>query len=614
MLASFSCVTGALMDSPVSLRPADLSAIEPLDSWKDIARYLKRDERTVRRWEKEGLPVHRHLHNKRATVYAYKSEIDVWWSNGRSRFDLPEVAARHKSHRFIWLLAAGFALAVAGLALNLGGLQDQLLGRPVAGEIGSIAVLPLKSLSADREQDYFADGMTQALITQLGKISTLHVISHQSVLRYRDGTKSLPEIARELKVNALLEGTVLRSGDRVRITANLVQVAPERHLWAESFEFDQRDILAIQGQVAREVASQTRIKLTPQERARLTISRPVDPEAYEAYLLGRAHLSKTEAPTNSMRAKEYFEKAIEKDPGYAPAYASLAELYIWRGAASLPSERAGHSNAHPLSRRDARLRGREWADKALKLDDTLADAHNALAMAKQAEWDWAGAEAGYRRAIELNPSYPVVRISYAMHLYAMQRFDEAVTQARTAQQLDPAAPFINTWAGAAYFLAGRDEEAMASLHRALELDPSFANARVVLARTYVTKGMYEQAIAELEKALSFNAREPAVLGALAHAYARAGNREKALQLVDELKRIRAERGNIHAFSFVWAYAGLGDKDQAFAGLETSYEEGRHRMVWLNVDPLLEPLRSDPRFAELVRRVGLPSPVARVERQ
>jgi pentatricopeptide repeat protein len=202
----------------------------------------------------------------------------------------------------------------------------------------------------------------------------------------------------------------------------------------------------------------------------------------------------------------------------------------------------------------------------------------------------------------------VARISYAIHLYALQRFDEAVTQARRAQQLDPAAPFINTWAGAAYVFARRTEDGMTSLQKALEFDPSYYDARIVLARTYVAKGMYEQAIAELQKALTFDTRDPGVLGALAHAYARAGDREKALQLVDQLKR----NGGA-TFALVWAHAGLGDKDQAFAWLERSYEERRQRMVWLNVDPLLEPLRSDPRFTDLVRRVGLPSPVARVER-
>ena len=575
--------------------PPEPSASERLDSWKEIATYLKRDESTVRRWENERLPVHRHLHKKKATVYAYKSEIDVWWRDGRARLELIEAAATGRRRMIVWWATAGLVLLGMGLGLNVGGVRDRLLGQLVAGKITSIAVLPLKNVSGDPEQDYFADGMTETLITELGKISTLQVISYQSVIGYRQTAKPLPQIARELKVDALLEGAVLRSGDRVRITANLVRAVPERHLWAESYELDQRDVLAVQGEVARDVARQIRVRLTPQEQARLANSRRVDPEAYNAYLLGRAYFYKTRTPTNKMRAKEYFEKAIEKDPGCAPAYASLAELYIW-------TAEGGTLTKDP---RDAHLEARQLAEKALKLDDRVAEAHNALAMVKQVEWDWAGAEREYRRAIELNPSYPVARISYAIHLYAMQRFEEAVAQAERAQQLDPVSPFINTWAGAAYFFAGRVEEAMASLQKALELDPSYSDASIVLARTYVTLGMTQQGIAELQKAVMFNAEEPPVLGALAHAYARSGRREEALKLVGELKRIEAERGNVPSFSFVWAYAGLGDKQQAFAWLERSYQERRQRMVWLNVDPLLDPLRSDPRFHDLVRRVGLP---------
>ena len=567
-----------------------------LDSWKEIATYLKRDESTVRRWEKEGLPVHRRAHKRKASVYAYESEIGAWWNDGRTRLEVMERAAAGRRRRVMWGATAGLLLLGVGPGLNVGGLRDWLVGRPVAGEVTSVAVLPLKNLSGDPSQDYFAEGMTEALITELGKISSLRVLSYQSVVGYRQTAKPLPEIARELKVDALLEGAALRSGDRVRVTANLVQVVPERHLWAESYEFDPRDVLAVQGEVARNVASHIRVKLTPQEQARLTSSRPVDPKAYEAYLLGRAYFYKTRTPTSLARAKEHLEKAIGRDPGYAPAYASLAELYIATSGRGVLTRGPG----------DARLQARQWAEKALKLDDTLAEAHTALARVAQQEWDWAGAEREYRRAIELNPSYPLARIWYALYLDGMQRFEEAVAQAERAQQLDPASALINTWAGATYFYAGRAEEAMASWQKALELDPGYSDASIVLARTYVTKGMYQRAIAELQKALILNARDSFILGALAHAYARAGQREEALKLVGELKRIETDRGSIPTFSFIWAYAGLQDKNQAFAWLERSYQERRDRMVWLNVDPLLDPLRSDPRFHDLVRRVGLPS--------
>ena len=567
-----------------------------LDSWKEIATYLKRDESTVRRWEKEGLPVHRRAHKRKASVYAYESEIDAWWNDGRIRLEVMETAAAGRRRRVMWGATAGLLLLGVGPGLNVGGLRDWLVGRPVADGVTSVAVLPLKNLSGDPAQDYFAEGMTEALITELGKVSSLQVLSYQSVIGYRQTAKPLPEIARELKVDALLEGAALRSGDRVRVTANLVQVVPERHLWAESYEFDPRDILAAQGEVARAVARQIRVRLTPQEQARLTTSRRVDPEAYEAYLLGRAYSSKARTRTSWTRAKEYFEKAIAKDPAYAHAYASLAELYM---------RPEGSPTRDP---RDLRLQARRWAEKALELDDTLAEAHTVLArVAAQQEWDWASAEREYRRAIELNPGHPLARIWYSQYLYAMQRFEEAVAQAKHAQRLDPVSPLINTWAGATYFFAGRVEEAMTSWQKALELDPGYSDASLVLARAYVKLGMNQQAIAELQKALIFNERAPLVLGALAHAYARAGQREEALKLVGELKRIEAEeRGFVPPFGIIWAYAGLGDEEQAFAWLERSYRERRDRMVWLNVDPLLDPLRSDPRFHDLVRRVGLPT--------
>jgi TolB-like protein/Tfp pilus assembly protein PilF len=589
-----------LVEPSASQKPLEPSPAERLDSWKEIAAYLKRDESTVRRWEEEGLPVHRQAHKKKATVFAYSSEIDRWLNNGHASLQMTAAPERATERRTaVWWTAGALVLLVlTALGLNVLGVRNRLLARSVAGQVTSIAVLPLKNLSGDPRQDYFADGMTEALITRLGQISALQVISHQSVLRYRGTTKSLPQIAQELNVGALLEGTVLHSGNRVRITANFVQALPERHLWAQSYEFDPRDVLAVQGEVARDVASRIQINITPQENARLTGFRPVDPEAYEAYLLGRVHTYQAAPRRIWSKAKEYFEKAIEKDPSYAPAYASLAELYVRTGLGTVSRDPRGIYW-------DGRRQARQLAEKALELDDRLAEAHTALARVAEVEWEWAKAQREYRRAIELNPSYPMARIWYAMHLYGMERFEEASAEAKRAQQLDPVSSYVNTWAGAAHFFAGRVDEAMVSLRRALELDPSNWEASLVLARNYVTQGMYQQAIAELEKARISNAREPEVLAALAHAYARAGERAEAMKIVSELKQGTAEGGNVPPFQIAWAYAGLGDNDQAFAWLERAYEERRIRMQWLNVDPLLARLRSDPRFTDLVRRMGLP---------
>jgi TolB-like protein/Flp pilus assembly protein TadD len=579
---------------PGSREPA---ASERLDSWKEIAAYLKRDESTARRWEEEGLPVHRHPHKKKATVFAYKSELDVWWSAGRPGLETAAttIESRPSRSKIRWPMAATMVLVVVALALMVG-VRQRVFGGPRVGEISSIAVLPLKNLSGDPTQDYFADGMTEALITELGKISALQVLSHQSVNGYRQTAKPIPEIARELRVGVLLEGTVLHSGSRVRITTNLVQAVPERHLWAESYEFDGQDVLAVQGEVARDVASRIRINVTPQEHARLTRSRRVDPDVYQAYLLGRAFLLQAATTNNWRRAKEYFDQAIAKDPAYGPAYASLAELYM---------RARGSPFRNPA---DLRRQARQWAEQALKLDDTLAEAHTALARAAQQEWDWVVAEREYRRAIDVNPSYPRARIWYAMYLYGMGRFDEAVVQAKRAQELDPASAYVNTWAAAAYLFGGRSDEGNAFLQKALELDPRYTDANIIRARTYVARGMYDPAVAELQSAVGLTKqRQPLLLGALAHAYARAGRREEALQLVEELRRIETDAGEeyVPPFGLIWAYAGLGDNDQAFRWLEQAYTQGSDRIVWLNVEPLLDPLRADPRFDELVRRVGLP---------
>jgi len=587
----------AWVDRSESQRPADPPSAERLDSWKEIAAYLKRDESTVRRWEEVGLPVHRHPHKKKAGVFAYPSEIDLWLHNGHAVQATAVVPLAPAARRTaVWWTAAALVLLVlAALGLNVLGVRDRLLARFVAGHITSIAVLPLKNLSGDPRQDYFTDGMTEALITRLGQIGALHVISHQSVLAYQGTTKSLPEIARELNVDALLEGTVLHSGNRVRITANFVQAVPERHLWAESYEFDRQDVLAVQGEVARSVASSVRIKVTPEEQARLMNTRRVDPDAYEAYLLGRAYALQPTA-TSWTRAKEYLDKAIEKDPTYAPTYAALAELYM-------------HARGSPTRRpSELRLQARHWAEEALTRDDTLAEAHNALARASQQERDWARAESEYQRAIAVNGSYSRAHVWYATFLFARGRFEESVVEAKHGQHLDPASPWVNTWAGAAYLFGGRTREGMAFLQKALDLDPRYTDANIVRARTYITNGAYGQAVIELQEAVKLKKeRESLVLGALAHAYARAGQRQEALELVAELEQIdrEVEHEYVPPFGLIWAYAGLGDRDRAFAALEDGYKLGSDRMTWLNVDPLLDPLRSDSRFTDLVRRMGLP---------
>jgi TolB-like protein/DNA-binding winged helix-turn-helix (wHTH) protein/Tfp pilus assembly protein PilF len=496
-----------------------------------------------------------------------------------------------RQRRYGWqvgLLALGL-VAIALLAVNAFGLRDRLVPGPGAASV-ALAVLPLKNLSGDASQDYYADGISEALITELGRIGRLQVLSFQSASRYRQTQKPLPEIARELGVDVLLEGSVVRSGDRVRITTKLFQVAPERQLLSESYEFEARDVLAVQAEVARDVASRARIRITPQEQARLAIARRVDPAAYEAYLLGRAYFLNY-GPGTPAKAKAHYEESIAKDPTYAPAYAGLAELYT------------GRLWAFPVA---ARAQARQLAEKAIALDDSLAEAHTALGRISQQEWDWAGAERAYRRAIDANPSYPLARVWYAQYLYGVQRFEEAIEQAERAQRLDPVSSYVNTLAAMAYFLGGHVDRARATWQRVIDLDPMHSLASRYMAESYLKDRNYERMIGILERQLTYTPKENFVLGALAHSYARAGRREEALKLTHDLVRREASGEVQDTFSTIWAYVGLGEYDEAFARLEKVAAAGRGRMIWLRVDPWLESLHGDRRFQEIVGRMNLPA--------
>jgi TolB-like protein/DNA-binding winged helix-turn-helix (wHTH) protein/Tfp pilus assembly protein PilF len=497
-----------------------------------------------------------------------------------------------------WTMGATLAAAAvaAGFAIAAGGVRARLDGR-AAPEIDTLAVLPLTNLSGDARQDALADGMTEALITELGRGGAVKVLSYQTAVAYRSSTRSLPQLGRELGVDAFLVGTVLHSGGRIRITASLFRATPERLLWAASYELDEGDVLGGPRALARDVASRVHGKVSPPAEAVAASPPRVRAAASEAYLLGRAYLSRAATPATWARAREHLERAIAEEPGFAPAYVGLAELEL--------RQRGGLAREPAAGRREAR----RWLEKALALDESLGEAHAILARIAQQEWEWATAEREYRRAIALNPSHAQARVWYAMLLYAMQRFDEAAAEARRAQQLDPASPLVNTWAGAAFLFVGRADEATASWRRALELDPSFSDASLAVARTHVSGGRYPEAIDVLREALRLEARQPLLLGALVQAYARAGRRDEALEVAGDLERIHGEQGGaVPRFGMIWAHAGLGDRDRAFALLERAYVERTDRMTWLSVDPLLEPLRGDPRFADLVRRVGLPAPI------
>src|SRR5271170_2271747 len=391
--------------------------------------------------------------------------------------------------------------------------------------IRSLAVLPLESLSNDDSQDYFADGMTDELITDLGQISALRVISRTSVMTYKHARKPLPQIARELNVDAVVEGTVLRSGDQVRITAQLIQASDDKHLWAQSYEGDLRDTLALQNQVARAIAEQIRINLNPQEQAALKKVAVVDPEAYESYLKGRYFWNKRTAD-GLKAALAYFDQAIEEDPKYAEAYSGSADTYAllgdWQYAV--------------MTTKEALPKAKAAAVKALDLDSTLGEAHNSLAFCLDGfDWDFEGAGKEFRRAIELNPGYATAHHWYAWHLSLLGRYDEAIAEMRKAENLDPLSLIINADLAEILGLAHAYDESILQSRKAIEMDPNFALAHNQLGQAYLQQHMYKEAVVELQKAVQLSGGSPTCIANLARAYALSGRRNEALTLLSDLK-------------------------------------------------------------------------------
>ncbi|MFQ5694366.1 MAG: protein kinase [Terriglobia bacterium] len=457
--------------------------------------------------------------------------------------------------------------------------------------ISSLAVLPLENLMGDSEQDYFVDGMAEALIADLAQIGSLKVISRTSAMRYKESDKSLPEIAQELGVDGLIEGSVLRAGDQVRITVQLIHGATDEHLWAESYERDLRDVLALQGEVAQAIAEEIKIAVTPEEEARLASARPVNPEAHEAYLKGRYFWNKRteEALKTSL---EYFARAIEKDSDYAAAYAGLADSYL---------HLAHYSGLPP---QEAMAKAEAATLKALDIDLKLAEAHASLGHLRMHEWNWSVSEKELKRAVELNPNYAIVHYWYAALLSQMGRHPEAVAESDRAVELDPLSLMINTTAGAARYWARRYDPAIEQFQRTLALDPNFVPARQDLGLAYAQKGLYDEAVAELKEARNLPGAGARGAALLAYAYAVGGETRQAVEILDELKEV-SKQGRLPSYEIAAVHAALGQKEQAFAWLEKAYGERDSWLVFVKVEPMFDPLRGDPRFQALLRRMNFP---------
>jgi TolB-like protein/DNA-binding winged helix-turn-helix (wHTH) protein/Tfp pilus assembly protein PilF len=479
------------------------------------------------------------------------------------------------------------ALTAISFALNISGLKDRAFGKSAPFHPGSIAVLPLENYSGDSEQEYLADGITDALITDLGTLSTLRVISRTSMMAYKGTRKSLPEIARELKADAIVEGAVMHFGDHVRITAQLLDAHSDRHLWAKAFERDDHDVLALQNDLAAGIAAEIQRTVNPRQ------PRLVDPEVWTLCLKGRYFWAK-KTVDDLKKGLQYFQQAIDKDPQYAPAYAGLADSYLFLAFAGVP----------PKSEMVAKAR--DAASKALQLDEELAEAHTSIAAIKCTfEGDWAGAEREYRRSIDLNPNYAIAHQWWASTLAAVGRQAEALAEIKRAKEIDPLSLQISTTAGLILYYGRQYPQATEQYKQVLELDPNFALAHTRLGEVYMAQGMKEQALGELEAGVSLSSRQPGSLAALGYAYGVFGNRKAALKILAELEN-RSDSSNQQELNRGMLYLGLRDYDQALRLFQLAKEHKTAALGNLRTDPEFDPVRSDPRFIELLRRIQLAS--------
>jgi TolB-like protein len=448
--------------------------------------------------------------------------------------------------------------------------------------LASLAVLPLANLSGDADQEFFADGMTEALITDLAKIGGLKVISRTSVMRYKGTEKPMREVARELGVGAVIEGSVMRAGDRVRINAQLIDASTDENLWAERYDREIRDVLALQSEVAQAVARQVQVRVTNDERKRLSSPRTVHPDAHEAYLKGR-HLWYKRTTDAVKRGLASFEKAIELDPSYAPAYAGVADSYLVDGGKYLGVE----SEVAYRKAREAALKARE-----LVLSDY--------------DWDWTGAERSYERAIALNPSYVTAHHWYADHLSRLGRHGEAIAQARQGREIDPVAPTSTFFMAWVHYLARRYDEAIDLGRKTVELEPSYLPAWRVLGWSYEEKGRLQDAIHAHRKSASLSGGSPHFQGQLGRAYALAAKADQAREVLDDLMK-RSGDAPVSSLDIAILHAELGETDRAFERLGRAFDEHAEHVPYLAVLPRVDSLRSDPRFDALLRRLNLPNP-------
>ncbi len=481
---------------------------------------------------------------------------------------------------------------LAVLAFSLVLFRGWHVRTPQQSAIKSLAVLPLKNLSGEPTQEYLADGMTEELIGRLAGIQHLRVISRTSVMRFKDTKLSVPEIAKTLGADAIVEGSVIRDGSRIRIHAQLIRAATDEHFWSESYDRESRDVLALQSEVAQAIAQKVEVTVTSEESKRIAAARTVSPEVYESFLKGRFALDKFNSRASVEESIAYFNEAIRKDPTFAPSYAGLARAYSDLGTVLI----GGIAN-------EERPKVVLNARKALELDPELVDAHLLLAGMAMQYWHWKESGAEYRRALELSPNNATANAEFGLWLAFQGRADEGVVAARRGRTLDPLSFSASDHLAWTLLCSRRYEEAEQELRSALAVRPDDALALWILGFVLTAERRPQEAVPVLERAVSVSDRSPGIAGLLVYAYAQSGRRADALRLLAELQR-RKKTGYVPTAAFVKAYLGLGDYNRAFFWLEEAYKEQSNILLFLKVHPIFDPIRSDPRFTDLSRRVGL----------
>jgi TolB-like protein/Flp pilus assembly protein TadD len=524
-----------------------------------------------------------------ALIFAWAFELTPEGLKKEKNVDRSQSITHSTGRKLDFVIIGAMAVALLYFAVTHDWSGKQ--GSVEPGEITSIVVLPLANLMNDPEQDYFVDGMHEALITELSKIRALKVISRTSAVRYRNTEKSVPEIALELGVDAIVEGSVLRAGNTVRVTAQLIEARSDHHLWADNFDRELSDILALHSDLARAIVGEISVAVTPEEESRFANSASVNPEVYELYLKGR-YLCGNLMTEEMATAIKYLQQAIERDPGYAPAYAELASCYTDISFLEyLPP-----LEVYPLAK--------AAAIKALEIDDRLAEAHTALgAVQYQMEWKFLEAEKAFKRAIELNPTNSRTLIYYAWMLGETGRPEEAMVPAKRAQELDPLSDLANVAVAEAFYLSRNYDEAIKEYSKNLDLSPNEPAVHYFLAWPYEQKGMFEKAIALLEKAVMLSNGASVYLSALGHTYALAGKRDEALKILEQLQDPSAPMP-ASSFHIALVHVGLGNDDSAFQLLEEAFRERALQLIYLKAGPKFDRLRSDPRFDDLLHMMGM----------